>query len=74
MESLESLVGRRSALRPLRGDGPRRGAIRGERERLREDLKRSCLGESDRDLRINVNIEEQSGRGSPRPEPASRFS
>ena len=54
MESLESLAGKRSALRPLRGDGPRRAAIKGERERLLDDLKRSCLGESDRDLLMDV--------------------
>ena len=54
MESLESLAGKRSALRPLLGDGPRRGAIRGERDRLLDDLKRSCLGESDRDLLLDV--------------------
>ena len=54
VESLESLAGKRSALRPLLGDGPRRGAIRGERERLLDDLKRSCLGESDRDLLLDV--------------------
>ena len=60
VESLESLVGSRSALRPLRGDGPRRDAIRGERERLLDDLKRSCLGESDRDLLKDVRIEEHA--------------
>ena len=54
MESLESLAGKRSALRPLRGDGPRRAAIKGERERLLDDLKRSCLGDSDRDLLMDV--------------------
>ena len=50
VESLESLAGRRSALRPLLGEAPRLGAISGERDRLLEDLNRSCLGESDRDL------------------------
>ena len=54
MESLESLAGKRSALRPLRGDGPRRAAIKGERERLLDDLKRSCLGDSERDLLMDV--------------------
>ena len=50
VESLESLAGRRSALRPLLGEAPRLDAISGERDRLLEDLNRSCLGESDRDL------------------------
>ena len=52
VESLESLAGRRSALRPLLGEAPRLDAISGERDRLLEDLNRSCLGESDRDLGV----------------------
>ena len=55
VESLESLAGRRSALRPLLGEAPRLGAISGERDRLLEDLNRSCLGESDRDLGDQVS-------------------
>ena len=68
VESLESLAGRRSALRPLRGDGPRRGAISGDRDRLLDDLKRSCLGERDRDRDRNLRPDSLKSLGPRRDE------